>query len=81
MGAMYKVLGLEGPHHSILDGKTDCVDDLLERSSTTPDPVCDRPKFGGTKLESNGAMESANEEYLVINGEALFKLLQELEIK
>ena len=68
MGAMYEILGLEVPHQSILDGKTDCVDDLLERSSTTPDLVCDGPKFGGTKLESNGAMESTNEEYPVIKG-------------
>ena len=60
---MYKVLNLEGPHQSILDGKTDCVDNLLERSAMALDPVCDRPKFGGTGLKLNGAMESTNEEY------------------
>ena len=79
MGAMYKVLGPGGPYQSICDGKTECVVDLIDKSSTTPDPVCDRPKFGGTKLESNGAMESANEEHPVIKGEVLFKLLQGLE--
>ena len=81
MGAMYEVLGPGGPHQSIHDGKTDCVVNLIERSSTTPDLVCNRPKFEGSKLESNGTMESANEEHPVIKGEALFKLLQDLEIK
>ena len=80
-GAMHEVLGPGGPHQSIHDGKTDCVVDLIERSSTTPDSVCDRPKFGGTKLESNGAMESINEEPPDIKGEALFKLLQDLEVE
>ena len=81
MGAMYEVLGPGGPHQSICDGKTDCVVNLIKRSSTTPDSVCNGPKFEGTKLKSNGAMESTNEEHLVIKGEALFKLLQDLEIK
>ena len=33
------------------------------------DSVYDRPKFEETKFESNGAMESANEEYAVIKGD------------
>ena len=81
MGAMYEVLGPQGPHQSIHDGKTDCVVNLIKRSSTTPDSVCNGPKFEGAKLESNGAMESTNEELLAIKGEALFKLLEDLEIK
>ena len=80
-GAMYEALGPGGPHQSIHDGKTDCVVNLIERSSTTPDLVHDGPKFGGTKLKSNGAMESTNEEHPDIKGEALFKLLQDLEVE
>ena len=81
MEAMYKVLGPGGPHQSIHDGKTDCVVDLIERSSTTPELVCNGPKLEGAKLKSNGAMESTNEELPVTKGEALFKLLQDLEIE
>ena len=57
------------------------VVDLIERSSTTPDSVCNRLKFEGTKLETNGAMESANEEYPVVKRGVLFKLLQDLELE
>ena len=71
-GTLYEVLGPQGPHQSIHDGKTDCVVDLIKRSSTTPDSVCNGPKFEGAKLELDGAMESANEELPVIKGEALF---------
>ena len=80
-GAVYKVLDPGGPHQSICDGKTDCVADLMERSSTTPVLMCNGPKLEGTKLESNGAMEFTNEEFPVTKGEVLFKLLQDLEIK
>ena len=47
----------------------------------TPESMCSRPKLEGVKLESNGAMESTNEEIQIIKGEALLKLLQDLEIK
>ena len=80
-GAVYEVLGPGGPHQSIHDGKIDCVVDLIERSSMTPESMCNRPKLEGANLESNGAMESANEEFPVTKGEALLKLLQDLEIK
>ena len=78
---MYEILGPGGPHQSIRNEKTDCVVDLIKRSSTTPELVCNRPKLEGAKLKSNGAMEFANEELPVTKGEALFKLLQDLEIE
>ena len=78
---MYEVLGAGGPWQSIHDGKMDCVVDLIERSSMTPESMCNEPKLEGAKLKSNGAMECANEELLVTKGEALFKLLQDLEIE
>ena len=81
MGAVHEVLGPGGPHQSIHDGKTDCIVDLIERSSMTPGLMCNRPKLEGAKLESNGAMEFTNEELLVTKGEALPKLLQDLEIE
>ena len=71
----------KGPHQSIHDGKTDCVVNLIERSSATSDSVYDRPDFEGIKLESNGAMGFANEEYPDIKGDALLKLLPDLEVK
>ena len=81
MGAVYEVLGPEGPHQSIHDEKTDCVVDLIKRSSTIPELMCNGPKLEGAKFKSNGAMESANEELPLTKGEALLKLLQDLEIE
>ena len=57
------------------------VVDLIERSSTTSDSVCDGPEFEGIKLKSGGAMESANEAYPVIKGDTLSKLLPDLEVE
>ena len=74
-------MGPKSPHQSIRNGKADCIVNLIEGSSTTSDSVCDRREFEGTKLESNGAMESTNEEYPVIKGDVLFKLLPDLEVK
>ena len=51
-GAMYEVLGLGGPHQSICSGRIDWAVDLIERSSTTLDPVCNRPELEGAKFES-----------------------------
>ena len=45
------------------------------------DSVYDRPKFEETKFESNGAMDSAIEDYPVIKGDILLKLLPDLEVK
>ena len=81
MGAVCKILGPGGPHQSIRDGKTDCVPDLMERSSMTPESMCNRPKLEGAKPESNGAMEFTNKELPVAKGGALLKLLQDLEIE
>ena len=81
MGTVYEVLGPVGPHQSIHDGKTDCIVDLIERSSTTPESMCNGPKHEGAKPKSNGTMESTNEELPVRNREALLELLQDLEIK
>ena len=68
MGAVYEVLGPGGPHQSIHDWKTDCVVDLIKRSLTAPVSMCKGPKFEGAKPESNGAIESTNEEPLVTKG-------------
>ena len=81
MGAVYEVLCPGGPHQSIHDGKTGCVVDLIKRSSMTPESMCNGPKLEGAKLKSNGAMESTSEGLLVTKGEALLKLLQDLEIE
>ena len=43
--------------------------------------MCRGPELEGAKPKSNGAIESTNEELLVTKGEALLKLLQDLEIK
>ena len=77
-GAMYKVLGPGGPHQSICSGRTDCVVNLIERSSTTLDSVCNRPKFEGTKFESKDTMGFADEEYPGTKGDALLRLLPEI---
>ena len=74
-GAMYEVLGPGGPHQSIHDGKTECVVDLIKRSSTTPESMCKGPELEGAKPKSNGATESTNEKLSVTKGEALLKLL------
>ena len=80
-GAVYEVLGPGGPHQSIRDGKTDCVVDLIKRSLTVPESMGKGPKLEGAKPESNGAVESTNEEIPVTKGEALLKLLQDLGIE
>ena len=48
--AMYKVLGLGGPYQSICSGRMDCVVNLIERSLTTLDSVCNRPELEGVKF-------------------------------
>ena len=45
---------------------------------TTPDSVCDRPEFEGTKFKSNDDMGFTNEEYPDIKGDVLLKLLPDL---
>ena len=78
---MYKVLGPGGPYQSIRSEKTDCVVDLIERSSTTLDSVCNRPEFEGTKFESKDTMGFADEEYPNMKGDTLLRLLPELAVK
>ena len=41
----------------------------------------DGPEFEGTKFKLCGAMGSANDAYPVIKGDALFKLLPDLEVE
>ena len=79
MGAVYEILGPGSPHQSICDGKTEHVVDLIERSSTMPGSVYKRPELEGAKPKSNGVMESMNMELPVAKGQALLKLLQDLE--
>ena len=81
VGAMYKVLGPEGPHQSIRGGKTDCVVNLIERSLTTPDLVCNRPEFEGTKFKSNDTMGFADEEYPGMKRDMLLRLLPDLAVE
>ena len=80
-GAVYEILGPGSPHQSIHDGKTECVVDLIEKSSTTPGSVRRKPELKGPKPKSNGAIESMVEELLDNKGETLLKLLQDLETK
>ena len=81
MGPVYEVLGPGGPHQSICDGKTERVVDLIKRSSMTPESMCEGPELEGANPKLNSAMESTNEELPVTKGEALLKLLQDLEIE
>ena len=80
-GAMCEVLGPGGPHQSIRSGRTDCVVNLIERSSTTLNSVCNRPVFEGTKFESKDTMEFVDEEYPGTKGDALPRLLPDLAVK
>ena len=79
--AMYKVLGPGGLHQSIRGGKADWVVDLIERSSTTLDSVCNGPEFEGTKFKSNDTMGFTNEEYPGIKGDTLLKLPPNLAVE
>ena len=78
---MYEVLGPEGPHQSICSGRIDCAVDLIERSSTTLDSVCNRPELKGTKFESKDTMEFADGECPNIKGGALLRLLSDLAVE
>ena len=76
-----RVQGPGGPHQSICSGKTDCVVNLIERSLTTLDSVCNRPEFEGTKFESRETMEFSDEEYPSMNRDALLRLLPDLAVE
>ena len=78
-GAAYEILGPGSPHQSICDGRTECVVDPTERSSTTPRLVCEKLELEGPKPRSNGAMEFMNEELPDGKGGVLVKLLKDLE--
>ena len=79
--AMHKVLGPGGPHQFIHGGRTDCVVDLIERSLTTLESVCNRPEFEGTKFESKDTMGFSDEEYPGMKGDTLLRLLPDLAVK
>ena len=81
VGAMYKVLGPGGPHQSIHSGRIDCAVNLIERSSTTLDLVCNKSEFEGTKFKSKDTMGFTDEEYPNMKGDALLRLLLELAVK
>ena len=80
-GAMHEVLGPGGPYQSICSGRMDCAVDLIERSSTTLDSVCNRPELEGTKFESKDAMGVADEVYPNMKGDTLLRLLSDLAVK
>ena len=70
-----------GAHTNPFVMEKQSVVDLIERSSMTPESLCRGPELEGAKPKSNGARESTNEELPVTKGEALFKLLQDLEME
>ena len=78
-GAAYEILDPGGPHQSIPDGKTECVVDPIERSSTALGLVCGKLELEGPKPRSDGATEFMNEELLDGKEGALVKLLKDLE--
>ena len=80
-GVTYEVLGPGGLHQSICGGRTDCVVNLIEKSLTTLDSVCNRPEFEGTKFESKDTMGFADEEYPGMKGDALLRLLPDLAVE
>ena len=54
---------------------------LIERSSTTLDSVCNGLELEGTKFESKDAMGVADEEYPNMKGDALLRLLSNLVVE
>ena len=81
MGTMYEVLGPGGPHQSIHGGRMDCAVDLIERSLTTLDSVCNGPELEGAKFEPKDTMGFAEEEYPSMKGGALLRLLSDLAVE
>ena len=80
-GAMYEVLGPGGPHQSIHGGRMDCVVNLIERSLTTLDSVCNKPELEEAKFKSKDTMGFADEEYPSMKGDVLLRLLSDLAVK
>ena len=78
---MYKVLGPGGLHQSIHSERMDCAVNLIERSSTTLDSVCDKPELEETKFESKDTMGFADGEYPIMKGGALLRLLSDLAVE
>ena len=78
---MYKVLGPGGPHQSIHGERMDCAVNLIERSSTTLDSVCNGPELEGTGVESKDTMGFADEEYPSMKGDALLRLVSDLAVE
>ena len=80
-GAMYEVLGPGGPYQSICSERIDCAVDLIERSLTALDSVCNRPELEGTKVQSKDTMGFADGEYPIMKGGALLRLLSDLAVE
>ena len=78
-GAVYGILGPGGPCQSICDGKTECVVDLIKRSSTTLESVCRKLGLERPRPRSKGTTESMDDELPDRKEEALVRLLQDLE--
>ena len=78
---MYEVLGPKGPYQSNCGGRIDCAVDLIERSSTTLDSVCNGPELEGTKFESKDAMGFADGGYPIMKGDAILRLLSDLTVE
>ena len=78
---MYEVLGPEGPYQSICGRGIDCAVDLTEGSSMTLDSVCNGPELKGTKFKSKDIMGFTDEEYPIMKGDTLLKLLSDLAVE
>ena len=76
-----KYWALKAPYQSICSGRMDCAVDIIERSSTTLDSVCNRPELEGTKFESKDTMGFADGEYPIMKGDALLRLLSDLAVE
>ena len=78
---MYKALGPDGPYQSICSGRIDCAVNLIERSSTTLDSVCNGLELERTKFKSKDAMGFADGEYPSMKADVLLRLLSDLTVE
>ena len=78
---MNEVLGPEDLYQPNCSGRIVCAVNLIEISSTTLDSVYDGPELEGTKFKSKDAMGVADEEYPIMKGDAMVRLLSDLGIE
>ena len=78
---MYEVLGPESLYQSICGGRIECAANLTERSSTTLDSVYDGPELEGTEFELKDIIGFADEEYPIMKGDTMLRLLSDLAVE